>query len=329
MTLLYPDYLWGLLALPVLGIVLLLVAIHNRATLSALIGGRTRHDVVYILSVKSFIVTILLSAALSSLVLALAGPQWGEVSVEDERRGLELVFLIDVSNSMLVSDVSPSRLARSREVARAITARLPGLHHAVVVFKGSASVLVPMTDEPTAFDLAMNYLSPALVTTPGTNIAEALTTAVETFPGGTPRRRAIVMFSDGGHDNTVNTRVLESIRDTGIPVYTITAGTPAGGTIPTTDGDVLRDGDGVPIVTGAMEELMQRIASTTGGSHYRLTEANLVQRLVSDLEQFGGIGIGVLFRQVSVDRYHLFALAAIVLLTIMILVQNIRWRGVL
>jgi Ca-activated chloride channel homolog len=328
-TFLYPDYLWGFLLLPVLGIVLLLVAIRNRSTLAALIGGRARDDVVYILSVKSFVVTVLLSIALSSLVVALAGPQWGEVSVEDERRGLELVFLVDVSNSMLVSDVSPSRLGRSREVARAVVSRLPGLHHSVMVFKGSASVLVPMTDEPTAFELAMTYLSPALVTTPGTNIDEALTSAARAFPDGTPRRRAILMFSDGGHDNTVNTRVLESVRDTGIPVYTILTGTAAGGTVPTTDGDVLRNDLGEPIVTGATEDLMQRIASTTGGNYYRLSDANLVQRLVGDLEQFGGFRSAMLFRQVSVDRYHLFVLSAILLLTIMILVQNVRWRGIL
>ncbi|TVR66240.1 MAG: VWA domain-containing protein [Spirochaetaceae bacterium] len=327
MTFLYPQYLWFLLALPLLGVLLLFSVLRGRSAIATLVGGYARNDVMNILTIKSFVVTVLFSVALSSLIVAIAGPRWGEVSVEDERRGMEIVFLVDISNSMLVDDIAPSRLGRSREVIRAVAARLPEAHHAIVVFKGGASVLVPMTDDPAAFELAVSNLSPALVTAPGTELSGGLALAAETFPGGTPRHPVIVLFSDGGHEEGISGRVVERLRDASIPVYAVIAGTPAGGTIPTTDGGVLRDSAGDPVIVGIMEERMRRLAEATGGELYYLSEGTTGNRLAGDLEQIGGAGAGVLFRQVSVDRYHLFVLLALFLLTVMLLIQNIRWKG--
>lgn len=329
MTFFRPEYLWWLLGLPVLGVVLLLSTVRARKTVSILVGNYIREDVMNLLTIKSFVVTILFSVALSSLVVAIAGPQWGEISVEDERRGLELVFLIDVSNSMLVDDVSPSRLGRAREVTRSIVSRISGAHHAVVVFKGSSSVLVPMTDDPAAFELAVSNLSPSLITTAGTDLVEAIPRALEVFPAGTPRHRAIVLFSDGGHDDLLNRRMLDTVRDSGIPIYTVATGTSAGGTIPTTDGGILRDDAGNPIIVGMKDDVLKRIAEISGGTHYSVSETNLVQRLATELEQIGGFGATVLFRQITVDRYHFFVVVCLFLLAIMILIQNIRWRGLI
>lgn len=327
MTFLRPQYLWLLAALPVLGVLMLIAVLRGRAAAGELLGGYIRNEVMNVLAVKSFVLTVLFSAALVSLILAVAEPQWGEVSLEDERRGLEIVFLVDISNSMLVDDVAPSRLGRTREVIRAVSARVPEAHHAVVIFKGGASVLVPMTDDPAAFELAVSNLSPALVTAPGTELAGGLALAADTFPGGTPRHRVIVLFSDGGHDEGIDRRVTERLRDQGIPVHAVIAGTPAGGTIPTTDGGVLRDSSGEPVVVGIMEERMRRLAAATGGEVFFLTEGTTVARLAGELEQIGGSGASVLFRQASVDRYHVFVLLALALITVMLLVQNIRWKG--
>lgn len=329
MTFLHPDYLWWLLGVPVLAGVLVIALVRARHTLGFLVGTYIREDLLNILTIKHFVVTVFFSVAVSALVVAVAGPQWGEVSVEDERRGLEVVFLVDVSNSMLVDDVSPSRLQRTREVIRAVASRFPGMHHSVVVFKGGSSVLVPMTDDPAAFELAVSNLSPALVTAPGTDLSGALLKAIGAFPQGTPRHRAIVLFSDGGHDEGISTGVLEQVRDSAIPVLAVVAGTPAGGTIPTADGGVLRDSTGEPVIVRVEESRMRRIADISGGALYYLTESNIVPRIAADLEQVGGLGAAVLFRQVTVDRYHLFVLVALLLLTLIVLVQSLRWRGLI
>lgn len=329
MSFFYPNYLWWLLALPVLGIVLIVSAVRGRSALSSLVGDYIREEVMNVLTVKSFITAVLYTVALASLVVAIAGPQWGEISVEDERRGLEIVFLVDVSNSMLVDDVVPSRLGRTREVIRAVVNQLPDAHRAIVVFKGGASVLVPMTDDPAAFELAVSNVSPSLVTNPGTELSEGLARAIEVFPGGTPRHPVIVLFSDGGHDEGLDSRVVDRVREARIPVHTVLAGTPAGGTIPTSDGGVLRDASGEPVIVGVMEERMRRLAQVTDGQFFFLTDGTTVSRLVTELEQTGGSGVSVLFRQVSVDRYHLFVLLTLVLVAVTILVRSVRWRGLI
>lgn len=329
MTFLYPLYLWLFPGVLLVGALLLFAVWRSRRALTAYLGGRLLEEALNIFALKSFISAVLCLTALAMLILALAGPQWGSRSVEEERRGLELVFLVDVSNSMLVEDVLPSRLVRTREVARSVASRFPESSRGIVVFKGGASVLVPLTGDPAAFDLAISYLSPALVTSPGTDLDEALPVAADLFPGGTPRHRVVLLFSDGGHDQGVSRQVLEDLRDRGIPVFTILAGTPAGGTIPTTDGGVLRDAQGDPVIVGVKSRRMEEIASVTGGKAYNLSETAIVNRLVQELEQLSGQGASVLFRQVAVDRYHLFVLAALGLLAVMIGVQSFRWRDLL
>ncbi|SIQ64196.1 Ca-activated chloride channel family protein [Alkalispirochaeta americana] len=329
MTFLYPVYLWLLLGVPLVMGLLLFAAWRSREALTAYLGGKLLQDALEILVLKNFISAVLFTMALALLVVSLGGPQWGSRSVEEERRGLELVFLVDVSNSMLVEDVLPSRLARTREVARSVASRFPEASKGIVVFKGGSSVLVPLTGDPAAFDLAISYLSPSLVTSPGTDLNEALPAAADLFPGGTPRHRVILLFSDGGHDLGVSRQVLEDLRDRGTPVFTVLTGTPAGGTIPATDGGVLRDGHGDPVIVGVNSRRMEEIASVTGGKAYSISETTIVNRLVQDLEHLSGEGVSVLFRQVSVDRYHLFVLAALGLLVVMILVQSFRWRDLL
>lgn len=329
MTFLYPERLWLLTALVPLGILTLLGAIRSRRTVVAMVGSYHRRDVMAILTIKSFLMTVLQAASLAMVLLAAAGPQWGDVSIEDERRGIDMVFLVDVSNSMLIEDIAPSRLARSREVARALANRLEGLHAAVVVFKGAAVTIVPMTDDSVSLDLAINNLSPALLTAPGTSIHAGLQEALSAFPAGSPRHRIVLMLSDGGHEPGLSSETVNLLRRSEVPVWTVVAGTRAGGTIPMAGGGVVRDALGNAVILPAMGQRMQQIAELSGGRSYDLGDSAVVQRIAADADQAAGGSASILFRQVTVERYHLFVLAALVLLVFSILVQTIRWKGLL
>ncbi len=329
MIFLYPEALWLLLSLPLLGAVVLFGTIRARRTVAMMVGSYRRADVLAVLTIKSFIVTILQTAAFGLLILAVAGPRWGEVSVEDERRGLDLVLLVDVSNSMLVEDVLPSRLGRSREVIRAVLSRFSDTHASLVAFKGAATVIVPMTDDPIALDLAVANLSPALLTTAGTDLNAALQMAMQAFPSGSPRHRIVLMFSDGGHEEGVSGTTASMLRQSDVPVWTVTAGTGPGGTIPVSQGGVMRTAEGDPVVVRARPERMAAIAEYSGGRNYDLSESTMVQRLMGDLEQATGRASMILFRQVTQDRYHLFVLIAFAMMVLSVLIQTIRWRGVI
>ena len=322
-----PEFLWYLTGIPLIGLLLLASATRNRRVLTALTTRRREQILGSVLVVKVFITAILFSGALASLILALAGPRWGEVSVEDERRGLELVFLFDVSNSMAAQDILPSRLERSRETARAIAYRIPGAYSATVAFKGRATTIVPMTEDDVAFELAMSRLAGSLITAPGTNLEEGLRTAVDAFPGGSPRYRVIVLFTDGEQLAGGLDAVLEEIRIEEIPVIVVAAGTEGGAVIPTVDGGVIRDASGNPVIARVDTPTLRRIAETSNGSLYHLADRTVVQQISAELETRSGVGRQVIFRQSRAERYHLFVFLALALLILIVVVQSIRWRG--
>ncbi|HKK49474.1 MAG TPA: VWA domain-containing protein, partial [Alkalispirochaeta sp.] len=290
------------------------------------VGRHRRTEILNTLAVKGFVTAVLFTGAIASLIVALAGPQWGDISVEDERRGLDLVFLMDVSNSMVAEDIPPSRLVRSREVARSIVGRLDESYRAVVAFKGAATVVVPMTEDPVAFDLAMSNLSGALITTAGTSVRSGLDTALGAFPSGSPRQKAIILFSDGEELQDTVDDELERLRTADIPVFGVLTGTSGGATIPTRSGGVLRDEAGRPVMVSVNRNTLEQLSAASNGQVYDIGDTSVAQDIAADLRELSGWGRDVVFREVSVERYHLFVLLAFVLFTGIILVNHVRWR---
>lgn len=329
MSFIYGQYLWLLAGLPLLGGLLLVAGYRNRRTVSRFVGAHRRTEVLNVLAVKGFVTAVLFTAAIASLIVALAGPRWGENSVEDERRGLDLVFLMDVSNSMIAEDISPSRLVRSREVARSIVGRLEDSYRAVVAFKGAATVVVPMTEDPVAFDLAMSNLSGALITTAGTSVRSGIDTALSVFPSGSPRQRAIIIFSDGEELQETVQDELERLRAADIPIFGVLAGTTGGATIPTGSGGVLRDDGGRPVMVGADRSTLEQLAGVSDGQVYDISDSSVAQDVARDLSELSGRGRDVVFREVAVERFHVFVLLAFVLLAGIVVVNHTRWRNTL
>lgn len=312
MTFRDPELLWLLLALPPVALLFFATEIGARRRLRAFVGHHARVKVLGRVLVASFAEGVLTVLSIGALVLALAGPAWGEMSLEDDRRGLEIVIVVDVSNSMVAEDVAPSRLARTREVARVLVGRLPDAHVAIVAFAGAATTLVPMTDDPVSVELALANLSPMLLTTPGTNVAGAVETALEAFSGTTPRRQVIVLFSDGEQLTGDRTAALDSLEDADVPLFAVAAGTPGGATIPLEDGGVLTDANGAPVIARVDREFLRSLAQSSGGRMVSLSDAAVVAELAEDLDQISGRSAPVMFRTVSLRRDWLFILLAVV-----------------
>ncbi len=325
MTFEYPHLLWYLLALPVGGVIVLVSIRRSLRTIDDMTGDYRRREIQAVNVVRYFVSAVLTTGAIASLIIALAEPAWGERTVEDERRGLELVFVLDVSNSMRAEDIDPSRLARARSVARSVAGRFPDAHKSVVIFKGAATVLVPMTVDAVSFDLAMNNLSGALITTAGTNIQDGLNAALDAFPGGSPRHRGILLFTDGEELVESADTVLDRIREDEVPIFAVQTGTEGGATIPLPSGGVLRDGDDEPVVAGVDGTVLRALAEVSGGRFYRIGDSGVTQALVDDLETATGATRDVLFRRIGENRYHLFVLLSLVSMGGTVFVRSIPW----
>ncbi|MFP4483469.1 MAG: vWA domain-containing protein [Spirochaetota bacterium] len=293
------------------------------------IYGPRRRDVHNVLLVKWFFSSLFLVIFVVFAVLASAGITWGRRSVEEDRRGLDVVVAVDVSRSMLAADVRPSRIERSKELLRSMVQDLPDARFAVVVFKGSAFALVPMTEDRAAIESFIRSVGPGLTSAGGTDVEAGLRQALESFPDGSGRNRAIVLITDGETLSGSPLVVAEDARDEGIPIFTVVAGTADGTTVTLASGDLLTDRRGEPVITAARPDLLREVSRETKGGSYSMTEADVFSGLIRGLSEYRARRESEGFRLVAVERYQGFLLVALAFLALHIAVRVVRWREVL
>lgn len=212
----------------------------------------------------------LLALAVAAAAVALAQPRWGTVEESVERRGVDVVFVLDSSLSMAARDVQPSRLDVARHHVRELARRLPGHRVALVQVEGTGVVLAPLTVDTPIIDLLLDAVEPASLPTPGTRLESAFEAALALFPEGDGKHRVMVVVSDGEDQEGGLDALIARARETGVVVHALGVGSPEGGPIPLAGGDAYkRDADGQVVVTRLDEALLERVSRDTGGVYLR------------------------------------------------------------
>lgn len=213
-----------------------------------------------------------LSVAVLGASLALARPRWGQSEEEVERRGVDIVFVLDSSLSMAALDVRPSRMSAAKTVVRRLLGRLPGHRVALVQAEGVGEVLAPLTVDASALDLLLDAIEPGSLPTPGTELAAALDAALGLFVEGDTKHRVLVLLSDGeDHGGALEPR-LDELGRSGVVVHTLGVGTPDGAPVPIPggrSGEYKTDSQGQVVVSRLHEETLERLARATGGVYLR------------------------------------------------------------
>ncbi len=328
MSLLYPETLWYLLGLLPLFTLLLLGYRRSRRGLELLTGQWRAGSVYNVLLVKSFFSVLLLILFFVFGLLAASGVTWGRRTVEDDRSGVDLVFVLDTSRSMLADDLEPSRLARSRDAVRAALRELDFNRFSLVVFRGDAVTAIPMTEDTVSIDNFLAGVSVQVMTSPGSDPASGLTEALDAFPPGTNRHRLILLLSDGesvgGGD--LEEAVARAARED-IPVFTVAAGTGEGTRIPLGDTTFLTDEAGNPVLSRVDVSALEGIAEETGGAFISLEEAGAISEILSSLEEHYRSVSADGLRTVSVERYQTFLSLALLFLLLYVILGALRWRS--
>lgn len=225
------------------------------------------------------------------VLLALAGPRVGSREVTVKRRGIDLVIALDVSNSMLAKDVPPSRLARARREIEAFLGGLSGDRIALVAFAGDAYLQCPLTLDYGAARLFLDVVDERSVTRQGTNLGAAIRTALDAFPEGEDKYRAIVLVTDGEDQTGDGEAAAQEAARRGVRVYPIGVGSEAGEPIPLPaeeGGGYKKDRQGQVVMTALDPESLERIALATGGEFHRATTGELeLSRIHESLEKLG------------------------------------------
>ncbi len=287
----YPSALWLLLLIPLVVALYSVAAIRCRRRLARFGEPDTLRELMPDYSRgRGVLKLILLLSSLFFLVLAVARPQFGSKLKEEKTEGIEMMLVVDVSNSMLAEDFEPSRLERTKYAIGKLFEGLRQDRVGLVVFAGEAKVQLPITTDYRMARAFAKRISPGLVSVQGTDLAQALSLATISFSShtGENRSRAIILITDGeGHEGDVMAAAEQAAAE-GIRIYTIGIGTPEGAPIQI-DGEFLMDEKGDMVVTKLDEQTLEALAQTTGGLYVRASKQDLgldeVVREINELER--------------------------------------------
>jgi len=232
-------------------------------------------------------------------VLAWARPQWGMREEKIKLAGLDVVVVLDVSLSMEVEDVSPSRLSKSKHFIRGILEGLKGDRVGLMAFAGSASMASPLTNDMSYVAESLELLSPRFAGLQGTNIALGLEGALRVLDRGTqpvPQgmmdpsgSRAIVLISDGEEHEPEAAALAKRIKEAGIKLYVFGVGTSKGGPIPIRDPEgrlisYKKDSSGKTVTSSFKPDALTSIALSGGGTYWNMSDTESeAQEMLKDL----------------------------------------------
>ena len=212
--------------------------------------------------------------ALMLAFTAIARPQKGYEWHEVKRKGIDILFAVDTSRSMLAEDLTPNRLERARLGILDFVARLGGDRVGLIPFAGSAFALCPLTLDYDAFRESLNALDTDIIPRQGTDLASAIKEAERLFDESGNNHRVLVLLTDGEDLEGSALEAAKAAAKNGMAIYPVGVGNPEGTTIPLhfPNGriDVLRDSDGQVVKTKLDEATLRKIADDTGGLYVAL-----------------------------------------------------------
>lgn len=210
-------------------------------------------------------------------VLALMRPQWGFKWQEVKRQGMDILVAVDTSKSMLAADVKPNRLSRSKLAVRDLVKKLRGDRIGLIAFSGTAYLQCPLTVDYGGFLLALSDLSTLTIPHGGTSISSAIKIAEKSFESTDKKFRLLVIITDGEDHDGKAERAAESAKKEGIKIFCVGIGTKEGELIQVMGEDgkkvFLKDRAGNIVKSMLDENVLQRIAFTTGGTYVRSSGA--------------------------------------------------------
>ena len=278
-----PIYLYLLLIIPFLVIFYLYTNYRRRKRLRQygdpeLMAHLMPNVSKYRPDIKFWIVTV----ALAMVIFMLARPQFGSKMETVKRQGVETVVALDISNSMMAEDVTPSRLEKSKKLVSRLVETFNNDKVAMIVFAGEAYTQLPITSDYISAKMFLETISPSLITTQGTDIRGAIDLAMKSFTPNEGVGRAIVLITDGENHEGGAVEAAKSAAEKGVRVFVLGVGSPDGSPIPVEgSNDFRRDKDGNVVVTRLNEQMCKEIAKAGDGMYVRVDNTNNAERALN------------------------------------------------
>ena len=267
--------------------------------------------------------------ALGLLVVTMAGPRLGYDTLEVPHKGRDVIIAMDVSRSMLATDVAPTRLQRAKLLAEDLISELGGDRLGLVAFAGSAFLQAPLTLDHGAVLTAVDELDTDLIPKGGSNLAAAIRTCEEAFGKAEAFSRAIVIISDGEELDADGLEAARQAAADGIRIFTVGVGSEEGSEIPLGPGEFVRDPSGKIVQSRLDAARMREIAEATGGFYVPLDENAARQLAAEGIGEMKEVEMSASTSRRPIERYQWPLAGAIGLLFLQALVGERRRRPVL
>lgn len=226
----------------------------------------------------------LLIAALSLWIFVIAGPQFGSKLEVVKKQGVELMIALDVSNSMLAEDLTPSRMEKAKQMLSKLIDALRNDKVGLLVFAGDAFTQMPITNDVTSAKIFLSSINPGMVSVQGTAIGAAIDLGVRSFGPETEAGRAVVVITDGENHEDDPVAAAAHAFEKGIKVHVVGIGSPQGTPIPSSAGgnSFIKDKSGNVVISKLDETTCKKIAEAGGGVYVRADNSNAALRVLKN-----------------------------------------------
>ncbi|WP_295126608.1 VWA domain-containing protein [uncultured Chitinophaga sp.] len=323
----HTEYLWALALLLVLLAAFLFVTWWKRRSIRRIGDPELVEKLFTGYSRKLFTLKfILVFIAFFFGAVGLANLQKGSRMEKITRKGVDVIVALDVSKSMLATDVKPDRLTRAKQMVTRLMEKLDNDRIGLVVFAGNAYLQMPLTVDYSAARMFLATVSPDMIPTQGTEIAQAIQISNEAFNKKERKHKALIIISDGeDHDEGAITQAKKAFED-GVVINTIGVGSSNGSPVPDAEsGGFKKDRDGKTVISKLNEEELRSLAAAGRGVYQHLDDAeDVVSTLAAKIDGMEQKAFGENIFTDYDSYFQYFLGICLVLLVIELFVPEVR-----
>jgi Ca-activated chloride channel family protein len=269
----HPYYFYLLLALPIVLLFYFTMVVWKRRARKAFGDAELLKQLAPEKSNNKPLIRLILSLLiLALLAIGLVNPKVGTSLQKVKREGVDIVFALDISKSMLAEDIQPNRLAKAKQLISRTLDELVSDRVGIIIYAGQAYPQLPITTDYGAARLFLKSIDTDIIPSQGTAIAEAIDLSTDYFDDVNQKNRVLILLSDGEDHEEGYTEAVERAQENGISIFTIGIGTKQGAPIPSINSKGYRSGykrdkAGEVVVSQLQDEVLRNIAELGGGQY--------------------------------------------------------------
>ncbi|MDG1260216.1 MAG: VWA domain-containing protein [Flavobacteriales bacterium] len=267
------------------------------------------------------------------VIIGFIDPKVGTKPETVQTQGIDIMVAIDVSNSMLAEDLSPSRLDLAKQTIQQLIGKLDGDRIGLVVFAGDAYVQLPITTDIQSAKVFLNAIETNSVLSQGTAIGTAIDLCVESFDPESEAGKAVLIFTDGENHEDDAQSAAQQAKNLGVKVYAVGMGSPEGAPIPEYNSSGNRigyktDGEGNTVVTSLNESMLVDIVQAGDGVFIRSGKSFVnLSPIFDDMGQMNEVESGSVEFSEYEHRFQFFVVIGLLLLVIEMLLGERKWNN--